>query len=223
MRRERMKLPSILTAIAGSALVLLSWSQPWFELVLAEGAGAQTGGAPIAVSGQAASPALAALALAGLALAGALAIAGPGIRVVLGVLAVVLGGCILLASGVSLGDPVAAVAPAVAEATGVTGAEPTAALVRSATATPWPIVAVVGGILVAASGVLVLATGTRWPVSARRYRGARLAADGRGAVSGADRAIDDWDELSRGDDPTGDGTAPDAQGADDDKPTDASR
>jgi uncharacterized membrane protein (TIGR02234 family) len=239
VRRERMKVPSILTAIAGSGLALLSWSQPWFELVLTEGAGAPTGRAPIAVAGQVASPALAALALAGLALAGALAIAGPAVRVVLGVLAVVLGGCILLAAGISIGDPVAAVAPAVAEATGVTGTEPSAALVESAAATPWPIVAVVGGGLVAASGVLVLATGTRWPVSARRYRGARLAADGA-AASGADRAIDDWDELSRGDDPTGDvaaadpsdesdaepsadAAAPGAEGAADDEPTDANR
>lgn len=204
MRRERMKLPAILTAIVGAGLALLSWSQPWFELVLREGAGAPVGDAPVAVAGQVASPALAALALAGLALAGALAIAGPGIRMVLGVLAVVLGGCILLASWLSLGDPVAAVAPAVAEATGVTGAEPTAALVESAMATAWPVAAILGGVLVVASGVLVLATGLAWPASTRRYRAARLAAsDPRDAASGADRAIDDWDELSRGDDPTG--------------------
>jgi uncharacterized membrane protein (TIGR02234 family) len=200
-----MKLPAILTAIVGAGLVLLSWSQTWFELVLTADSAAPTGGAVIEVAGQVASPALAALALAGLALAGALAIAGPGIRIVLGVLAVVLGGSVLLAAGVTLGDPVAAVAPAVAGATGVTGDAPTASLVQSATATLWPVAAIAGGVLVAASGVLVLATGTAWPVSARRYRAVRFAADdATGAASGTDRAIDDWDELSRGDDPTGD-------------------
>ncbi len=209
MRRDRMKLPSIVAVIAGAGLVRLSWSQAWFELVLTADSAAPSGGAAIEVSGQVASPALAALALAGLALAGALAIAGPAIRIVLGILAVVLGGAVLLAAGVTLGDPVAAVSPAVAAATGVTGDDPTAALVQSATATLWPLAAIAGGVLVAASGVLVLATGTAWPVSTRRYRAVRfaaadVAADAAAGGSGSDRAIDDWDELSRGDDPTGD-------------------
>ena len=150
----------------------------------------------------------------GLALVAALAIAGPGIRIVLGILEVVLGGCVLLAVGVSLGDPVAAVAPAVTDATGVSGAGPTAELVAAATATAWPAAAIAGGVLLVLAGIAVLVTGTRWPASSRRYRGARLAdadADaGEGAAQGvreraaSDRAIDDWDELSRGDDPTDD-------------------
>ncbi|WP_350349812.1 Trp biosynthesis-associated membrane protein [Agromyces sp. G08B096] len=206
-----MKLPAILLAIAGGGLALLSWSQPWFRLALDAGAGTGAG-SPIDVTGQVASPALAALGLAGLALAGALAIAGPGIRVVLAVLAVLLGGCILLAAGLSLGDPVASVSPAVTDATGVAGAGPTAELVASAAATFWPAVAIVGGVLLVAAGVVVLATGTAWPASSRRYRdgGARFAdAESSGPATAADRrrgaadrAIDDWDELSRGDDPT---------------------
>ena len=63
------------------------------------------------------------------------------------------------------------------------------------------------------AGIAVLVTGTRWPTSSRRYRGARLADADEGAGHGArgraasDRAIDDWDELSRGDDPTDDAVA----------------
>ncbi|MRG58531.1 hypothetical protein GE115_01375 [Agromyces sp. CFH 90414] len=232
MRRERMKLPSILLAIAGGGLALLSWSQPWFGLVLEGAAG---GGALIEVPGQVASPALAALGLAGLALAGALAIAGPGIRVVLGILAALLGGCVLLAAGLSLGDPVGSVSPAVTDATGVAGQGPTAELVAEAVATFWPVVAVIGGVLLVAAGVLVLATGAAWPRSSRRYRDAGAAfepadspspaSEAQSAASGgsresggsspaspsdasrpartaSDRAIDDWDDLSRGDDPT---------------------
>ncbi len=127
----RMKLPVIVATIIGSALALLSWSQTWFELELTD-ASAQGAGEAIAVPGSVASPALAALGLAGLALVAALAIAGPGIRIVLGVLEVVLGGCVLLAAGVSIGDPVAAVAPAVTDATGVSGSGPTAELVAAA-------------------------------------------------------------------------------------------
>ncbi len=229
-----MKLPAILLAIVGGGLALLAWSQTWFDLVLTAGAGAGSGGGePIAVAGQIASPAVAALGLAALALGGALAIAGPGIRMVLGVLGVLLGGCVVLASWVTLGDPTAAVGPAVTDATGVAGAGPTAELVASAESTFWPVVAIAGGILVVAAGVLVLATGLAWPASSRRYRDARRArfaeasgpdAPGAGGARGegaadadpagddpapasdqhgaSDRAIDDWDDLSRGDDPT---------------------
>lgn len=203
----RMKLPAILASAVGAGLALLSWSQTWFDVQLAD-ATASGSGEVIAVPGSIASPALAALGLAGLALVAALAIAGPVIRIVLGILEVVLGGAVLLAAGLSIGDPIGAVSPAVTEATGVSGAGPTAELVAASVPTAWPVAAVVGGILLVAAGILVLATGTRWPSSSRRYRSARLVeAEGtastarrRGAAS--DRAIDDWDELSRGDDPT---------------------
>lgn len=207
MTAARMKLPVLVATILGAGLALLSWSQAWYELELADAA-AQGSGDAIAVPGSVASPALAALGLAGLALAAALAIAGPGIRVVLGVLEVLLGGCVLLAAGIALGDPVAAVAPAVTEATGVSGSGPTAELVAAATATGWPAAAIAGGVLLVVAGVAVLVTGTRWPASSRRYRGARLAEADEPRSAGdreraaSDRAIDDWDELSRGDDPT---------------------
>jgi len=206
MNPARMKLPVIVATVVGSALALLSWSQTWFELRLTDSA-AQGGGEAIAVAGSVASPALAALALAGLALVAALAIAGPVIRIVLGILELVIGGCLLLATFLTLGSPIAAVAPAVTDATGVTGAGPTAELVASATATGWPVAAIVGGALLILAGLVVLVTGTRWPSSSRRYRGTRLADDeARPAEAGgraaSDRAIDDWDELSRGDDPT---------------------
>ncbi|MFD4420066.1 Trp biosynthesis-associated membrane protein [Agromyces sp. NPDC058484] len=210
MSVSRMKLPAVITTIVGAGLALLAWSQTWFDLELADAA-AHGAGDAIAVPGSVASPALAALGLAGLALVAALAIAGPVIRIILGVLEVVLGGCVLLATWLTLGDPVAAVSPAVTDATGVSGSEPTAELVASVDQTLWPVAAIIGGILLVAAGIVVLVTGTRWPASSRRYRAARLADAGEpvsAAVSGraaSDRAIDDWDELSRGDDPTGDG------------------
>ena len=221
MTAARMKLPVLVVTVIGAGLALLSWSQTWYELRLADAA---AGGEAIAVPGSVASPALAALGLAGLALVAALAIAGPGIRIVLGVLEIVLGGCVLLAAGVSLGNPVAAVAPAVTDATGVTGSGPTAELVASATATAWPVAAIAGGVLLILAGLAVLVTGARWPASSRRYRGARLAdaeeprSVGDRERAASDRAVDDWDELSRGDDPTDDepasaGGSADAEGA----------
>ncbi|MFF2270660.1 Trp biosynthesis-associated membrane protein [Agromyces sp. NPDC058136] len=218
MSAARMKLPVIVVTILGAGLGLLAWSQTWFDLVLAAGAGAHVTAEVIAVPGSVASPAIAALSLAGLALAAALSLAGPGIRLVLGVLEVLLGGCLVLAAALSLGDPVGSVSPAVTEATGVAGQAPTAELVGAAAATIWPIVAIVGGVLVVVAGVLVLVTGTRWPASTRRYRSGLEPVDGDTAPTGgaspaaeraaSDRAIDDWDELSRGDDPTDDTNDP---------------
>lgn len=209
MNPARMKLPAIVATVVGAGLVLLSWSQTWFELLIEASTTGGTG-EPIAVTGSVASPALAALGLAGLALVAALAIAGPGIRVVLGVLEVLLGGCVLLAAGLSLADPVASVSPAVTDATGVAGAEPTAELVASVTATVWPVLAIIGGALLVLAGLAVLVTGTRWPASSRRYSDSRMAADGAAVTPAerpdSDRAIDDWDGLSRGDDPTDDET-----------------
>ena len=217
-----MKLPAILATIVGAGLALLSWSQTWYALVLESSAGGGASGDAIAVPGSIASPALAALGLAGLALVAALAIAGPGIRIVLGVLEVLLGGSIVLAASLSIGDPVAAVSPAVTDATGVAGSAPTASLVAEVTPTFWPTVGVVAGVILILAGVLVLATGMRWPASSRRYRGARLdqagAAAGETTSPASDRAIDDWDELSRGDDPTDDIDA-----SDDTSPTEPNR
>lgn len=206
MRPGRMKLPAILGILAGSGLALLAWSQTWFAVRLVEGAAAG-GATTLEVGGAVASPAIAALALAGLALAGALAIAGPLIRMVLGLLAALLGGCLVLAASLSLADPVAAASGAIAEATGVAGAEPTAELVASVEQTAWPVAAIVGGALVALAGLLVVVTGRAWPTS-RRYGGVRLAADGGRRAAPSDRAVDDWDGLSRGDDPTDDATEP---------------
>jgi uncharacterized membrane protein (TIGR02234 family) len=201
VRAARMKLPAILGILVGSGLALLSWSQTWFTAVLVDGA-SSSASATLEVGGPAASPALSALALAGLALAGALAIAGPVIRIVLGLLSAVLGGCIVLAASLSIADPVAAVSSSVAEATGVAGAASTAALVAEVTASPWPAVAVAGGILVMLAGLAVLVTARAWPTSRRYGGGARVEADGGAEAPPSDRAVDAWDDLSRGDDPT---------------------
>ncbi|MUN08340.1 hypothetical protein GLX25_14580 [Agromyces luteolus] len=198
---RRVKLVAILGILIGSGLALLAWSQTWYTATLVDGAAAGSA-ATLDVGGQAASPALSALALAGLALAGALTIAGPLIRIVLGLLAALLGGCVVLAASLAIADPVAAVSSAVAEATGVAGAGSTAELVADVVASPWPAVAVAGGVVVVIAGLAVVVTGRAWPTSRRYGGGVRMAADGATAVPASDRAVDAWDDLSRGDDPT---------------------
>ncbi|MFD6053035.1 Trp biosynthesis-associated membrane protein [Agromyces sp. NPDC060279] len=212
MTPGRLKLTAILGAILGGGLAMLSWSQTWFELHLVAGAGGD--GTAIAVSGQLASPALAALGLAALALSAALALAGPGLRIVLGALEFLLGGCVVLAASLTLADPVGAVAPAVTEATGVAGAEPTAALVAGVDTSIWPLAAFAGGALLVLSALLVFVTGAKWPASSSRYGSTKLRQDGGAPVSSRDRAVEEWDELTRGDDPTEESEAPAAASAD---------
>jgi uncharacterized membrane protein (TIGR02234 family) len=64
--------------------------------------------------------------------------------------------------------------------------------------TSWPWVAVVGGALIAVSGLVVLVRGGSWPGPASRFE--------RASPPAAPRRQDDvagtWDALSRGDDPT---------------------
>lgn len=207
MTGRRAKLVVILAIILASAFGLVGWTQTWFTAALTDS------DTVLEVSGQVASPALSALSLAGLALAGALAIAGPVIRVVLSLLAIILGASIALAASLSLGDPVGAVGPAVTESTGIAGSASIAALVESVEATFWPAVTIAAGILLALSGLMAVVTTRRWPGSTRRYRAVRFDTTDDGAERSAqptfgdepsarDRAIDEWDDLSRGTDPT---------------------
>ena len=175
-----------------AGLVFLAWSQLWFTLSLVAAAGEPE---VLEVRGDVAASALAPLALAVLAIVAALALAGPVFRLVFGVLEALLGVCIILVTVVSLGDPAAASAPTITDATGIAGADSIAALVASVAVAVWPAVAVVSGALVIVVGALVALTARRWPISGRRYARTRLTA-------ASDDPVAEWDALSEGDDPT---------------------
>lgn len=217
---RRIKLLTILGVLVASALGFLAWSQTWSTLQLD---GSESIAATITVPGSVAAPALSALSLAGIALAGALAIAGPVVRLVLGVLELVLGASVLWSSIAAAADPVAAGASSVTTTTGVAGSSSVRALVSGYEATVWPAAAIVSGALMLVAGLLVIVTVRRWPASGRRYQavvfedagGARSTDPGDFFDEGstapepkatrrerADAAVDDWDHLTRGDDPT---------------------
>lgn len=191
--------------LAGGGLALLASTQPWASVVLAEGEGAAHA---IAVQGSDAAPASPTLALAALALVAAVLLTGAVVRVVLGCLGALLGAGILASAVPPLLDPLGAASGAVTSATGVAGRAAIERLVEHAEATPWGWIAAVGGALVLLAGALVAATARRWPVASHRYeRAARGSPADPGRADDAtrrrDEAIDDWDSLSRGDDPTG--------------------
>ncbi|MBX3099823.1 MAG: Trp biosynthesis-associated membrane protein [Salinibacterium sp.] len=187
MNITRIRLTIILAGILVAGLALLAWTQPWFELVL-------QGGQPLTVPGQSAVPALSALGLASLALLGALSIAGRAIRVILGVLESAIGVFTVIVAAGALGNPAAASASTITEATAVSGPMSIAALIATVGTTAWPWVAIIAGILTVVVGVGVLVTGSRWPGPTRRYESA--PAEDAGTPAGA------WDTLTEGSDPT---------------------
>ena len=183
----RVRLAIILAGVAVAGLVLLAWTQPWFDLIL-------EGGQPLSVPGQSAAPALSALGLASFALLGALTIAGRVVRIVLGVLETAIGVFVVLVAVGALRDPAAASGPTITESTAVSGPASIAALIAAVSATAWPWVAIVAGVLTVLVGAAVFMTGRRWPGPTRRFESA--PADDSGTPVGA------WDTLTEGSDPT---------------------
>ena len=189
MTGRRIKLYLLLGGMVVSGLVFLGWTQEWFSVVVTEGP-------TLSVAGDVAAPALSTLALTTLVLIAALSIAGPFFRVVLGVLQTLLGATVVLSGVIALVDPVKASGATISDATGIAGNESIHALVASVAVSAWPWISIIGGALLAAIGVAVIATGRRWPGSSRKYSAVKLE-------PAAERsAVDDWDSLSDGADPT---------------------
>jgi hypothetical protein len=186
---RRIKQILLLGGIAVSGLVFLGWTQPWFTVVVTEGP-------TLSVAGDVAAPALSTLALTCLVLVGALTIAGPFFRVVLGALQTALGATIVLSGVLALVDPVKASSATISDATGIAGNDSIHALVASVAVSAWPWVSTVAGGLLAALGLAVAVTGRRWPGSSRKYSAVKLEPEAPRS------AVDDWDSLSDGSDPT---------------------
>ena len=199
---------TLISIIAASATALLAWSQPWFYLNLPTAS--ETPHRQIEVAGSLAAPALAGLALAGLALVGALAISGPLFQVILGFLAIVIGGCIALSAALAVGDPLAASAPSLTAVTGVSSSGPLISLVESTASTIWPLLGFVAATMMVAAGLAVFVTRRTWPSMSQRHNRVRFEPVTDSRDNGAPHTTDDqtydpiaaWDQLSSGSDPT---------------------
>lgn len=197
MSPSRIRSVSVLVLLALNALVVLTWSQTWVD--------ARSEGEPLPIPGSAAGGAELPLALTGLVLVAALLIAGRVFRVILPVLQALLGACVAIAAALVLADPVSAARPEVARATGITGSDTAV----DAVATGWPTAALVLGILLVLAGIGVAATVGRWPRPTSRFDRTRAeSAEGHasggvdGSPTGRRDAVDEWDALSDGEDPT---------------------
>ena len=197
----RARLIAVAATVLAGALGIISSTQTWLTVVLVDGAQNALG-----VPGAAAIPVLAPLSLAVLALGGALSIVGLVLRYIFGaltvVIAVILGA---LTAQIVVAPPVSAVAATVTTATGLTGTEAVSEIVAAVGRTPWPAVTLLAWIILLAAGLFTLATGRRWRGSGRKYAtdaAPRAAEKAEAAASRPHDAIDSWDDLSRGEDPT---------------------
>jgi uncharacterized membrane protein (TIGR02234 family) len=179
----------MVAALAG--LCFLAWSQTWFRIAVLPRA--------VTVGGDVAGSAIPALALASLALVLALALAGPGFRIVLSLLESLLGVGVVTVTGFALANPVAAGSAAITKATGLSGATDIA--VGAPRFTAWPVVAVVAGCLMVLCGIVLACTVRGWPLTGRRFSRTRTVPAGGGGAAERD-PVREWDALSEGDDPT---------------------
>lgn len=184
---------AVLAALTGGALALIGSTQTWLTASVAEAA--------LPVSGAEAVSVLRPLALAALALSLVLAIVGLALRYVLAAVAITVGGAVTwLSLNVAIAPSASAASSVVTEHTGIAGDAAIADLVQSIALTPWPATTGAAGMVVVAAGIWTLATAHRWKRSGRKYEKGSARA-GRDEAAPLD-AIDSWDDLSRGDDPT---------------------
>lgn len=196
MTRGRLVLVVLVLGVAGFGLAALPWLQLAVPTVIAR--------QDVDVAGTTAVPVVGPLSLAVLAAALAVAIGATWARRVAGVVLVALGVLMAAMTVRLLLDPQPI---AVAAALAVSGVPQ---IDGPVTVTPWPYLTVLLGIAIAVGGVLALLV--RPPATAgRRYeRGQATTGPGSAAEPTTDagaepprvRAMDDWDALGRGEDPT---------------------
>ncbi len=185
---------TLLGFLLAGAVGIVSSTQTWLTVVRSDA------GADILVPGASASVLLAPLSLAVLALAAAISIAGPALRI----LFALLGAAASLFLGwttlqLLVGVPLAAVGPTVTETTGLGGDTAVADVVASVVPSAWPVIALAGWVVLLVASVFALLTSRRWKAGGRRYRTADETTE---HADGPVDAIDSWDDLSRGTDPT---------------------
>lgn len=180
--------------LLGGAIGIISSTQTWLTVQRADA------GSDILVPGASALPLLAPLSLAVLALGAALSLTGPVLRLIFGVLA----GAAAVLMGWStlqllLATPLGAVSSTVTETTGLAGSDALEGVIDAIIPSAWPVIALVGWVILLLAAFVVLLTWRGWKRGGRRYR---TDAETASAAAGPVDAIDSWDELSRGTDPT---------------------
>ncbi|WP_426183183.1 Trp biosynthesis-associated membrane protein [Microbacterium sp. TWP3-1-2b2] len=185
---------AVIAFLLAGAVGIISSTQTWLSVVRADA------GEPILVPGADALALLAPLSLAVLALGAALALVGRTLRYVFATLALLAGALLTWwTAEIVFTAPVSAVAATVTETTGLAGGTAVTDVIESITPTFWPVLALIGWVLLIAASAFTILTANRWKSGGRRFRTDSTAHD---EAEGPVDAIDSWDDLSRGTDPT---------------------
>ncbi|MCT9871856.1 Trp biosynthesis-associated membrane protein [Paenarthrobacter aurescens] len=184
-RKSTLVLATVILALA----VFGATTQTWIEVQL-DPTGASN--SDLHVQGSKAATAVTALAVVALAGGLAASIAGKIARWIIAALVVLSAAGIIMAAITVLLDPLGAAQGSIAAATGVSGGQ------ANATATAFPIVAIVAGSLLAVCAVVLPVAGRHWASRTKYDAGRRGKQSGNGPVD----EIDSWDSLTRGEDPT---------------------
>jgi uncharacterized membrane protein (TIGR02234 family) len=164
-------------------------TQSWIDVRLDPAAAAS---ADLHVQGSKAATAVTALALVALAGGLAASIAGRIARWIIAVLILLASAGIIVAATTVLADPLGAAQGSIAASTGISGGD------AAATATLFPVLAVVAASLLGLCALALPAAGRHWKARTKYDRASQGARSGSGPVD----EIDSWDSLSRGEDPT---------------------
>ncbi|MET7393261.1 Trp biosynthesis-associated membrane protein [Dactylosporangium sp. NPDC005572] len=162
-----------LACAAGAALVLLAATRGWQEIVTERVAPLPP--ETVRRTGTDLAPWLPALGAVALAGAGALLATRGAARLVVGGLLTVAGAGTVVAALLTLGD-------------GVTVA--------------WPVLSALGGLVVAAAGVVTVRFGRSWPAMGARYERPERPRTPDGEPRRPASQAELWDALDRGEDPT---------------------
>lgn len=198
---RRGRLVAVLVTVLAGAFGVIAATQTWITVVLDDGSGQA-----LAVAGEAAIPVLAPLSLAVLALGAALTVVGLVLRYIFGVLTVAIAVTLMLLTvPIVTGPTTMHVASTVTAATGISGEAAIAQLIGAMSTAAWPALTLLAWTLLLGGGILTLVTAHRWGGGGRRFQTETTASNAASTASASGRphdAIDDWDDLSRGDDPT---------------------
>lgn len=191
-RRGR-SLSAIGLLLAGG-IGIISSTQTWLTVTRADAA------EPILVPGADAMALLAPLSLAVLAIGAALTLVGLVLRYVFAALALIGGGLLTWwTAEILFTTPVSAVAPTVTETTGLAGTATVTQMIAVIEPSAWPVMALVGWVILVITAIFALLTARQWKRGGRRFQRDTTTHDEH---DGPVDAIDSWDDLSRGSDPT---------------------
>jgi uncharacterized membrane protein (TIGR02234 family) len=185
MTPRRSPAGAVLSCAAGGLIVLLASGRQWAHTTVNNVAGG--GASKLSATGHVAAPSLPALAFALLALAAAILAAKRLMRRIVGVVIVFIAATTVGVSVAARGDVSSALEH---REVGVQG------LAVHASANGWWVVAMIGGLLAVAAGVMTVLRADQWSAMGAKYDAPSAPAPTK------DPATVAWDALDRGEDPT---------------------